>query len=152
VRLFRSKVTKKIILTQTIFRFHIHSLLAERIYPTVAKVLIRIRTTDADFPVQSSTTLWRWMRKIGFKYQRTSKVKVPLDTLPFMAARARYFACLDELRSAGTKIFWYDETWANQNEEKRFVWTDGVTGKGRMRDSQSKGMHYFYFVSNQHYL
>jgi hypothetical protein len=92
------------------------------------------------------------MRKIGFKYQRTSKVKVPLDTLPFMAARARYFACLDELRSAGTKIFWYDETWANQNEEKRFVWTDGVTGKGRMRDSQSKGMHYFYFVSNQHYL
>ncbi|CAF4186308.1 unnamed protein product [Rotaria sordida] len=123
-----------------------HSLLAERIYPIVAKVRIRIRTTDADFPVQSSTTLWRWMRKIGFKYQRTSKVKVPLDTLTFMAARTRYFASLDELHSTGTKIFWYDETWANQNEEKRFVWTDGMTGKGRMRDRQNKGIHYFYVI------
>ncbi|CAF4085892.1 unnamed protein product [Rotaria sp. Silwood2] len=50
-----------------------------------------------------------------------------------MAARSRYFAAIDELRTIGAKIFWHDEIWANKNEERRFVWTDGTTGTGRMR-------------------
>jgi hypothetical protein len=79
--------------------------LAERIYPTINKVLIRIRAEDADFPIQSTTSLWRWMRKLGFVYKRTSKVIVPLDTPTFMAARARYFAAIDELRNMSAKIF-----------------------------------------------
>jgi hypothetical protein len=45
-----------------------------------------------------------------------------------MAARARYFAAINELSTNGSKIFWHDETWCNQNEERRFVWTDGTTG------------------------
>lgn len=81
------------------------------------------------------------MKKLGFVYRRTSKVIVPLDTPTFMAARARYFAAIDELRNIDAKIFWHDETWANKNEEKRFVWTDGTTGIGRMRHSQNKGNH-----------
>jgi hypothetical protein len=53
---------------------------------------------------------WRWVKKIGFIYKRTSKVVVPLDTRIFMAACARYFAAIDELRTNGSKIFWHDET------------------------------------------
>ena len=56
-----------------------------------------------------------------------------------MAARARYFAAIDELRTSGTQIFWHDETWCNKNEEKRFVWTDGLTGSGRLRHKDGKG-------------
>ena len=79
------------------------------------------------------------MKKLDFVYKRTSKIIVPLDSLSFMAARARYFATIDELRNNGTKIFWHDETWCNKNEEKRFVWTDGMTGSGRLRNAEGKG-------------
>ncbi|CAF3331791.1 unnamed protein product, partial [Rotaria sp. Silwood2] len=123
---------------QETIRFHIHSLLAERIYPTIDKILARILAEDSDFPIQATTSLWRWVRKIGFVYKRTSKVVVPLDTPSFMAARVRYFAAIDELHNNGSKIFWHDETWCNKNEERRFVWTDETTGIGRMRHSQNK--------------
>lgn len=131
-----------------LFRFHVHSLLAERIYPTTDKILTRILADDADFPVRSRTSLWRWMRKIGFVYKQTSKIVVPLDTPAFMAARARYFAAIDELRTNGSKIFWHDETWCNKNEERRFVWTDGTTGIGRMRRSEGRGILHFSKNSN----
>ena len=79
------------------------------------------------------------MKKLGFVYKRTCKVIVPLDSPSFMAARARYFAALDKLRTERSKIFWHDETWCNKNEEKTFIWTDGTTGKGRLRHSDGKG-------------
>jgi hypothetical protein len=115
-------------------------------------VLDHILAEDVDFPVRSQTTLWRWMRKIGFAYKRTSKVIVPLDSPSFMAARARYFRALDQLRSNGSKIFWHDETWCNKSEEKTFIWTDGTTGKGRLRQTVGKGKFsavkvYSYFFS-----
>lgn len=122
-----------------LFSYHVHLTLAERIYPTTEKVLNRILADDPSFPIRSTTSLWRWMKKLGFKYKRTSKIVVPLDALFFMAARARYFAAIDEARSDGSKIFWHDETWCNQNEEKPFVWTDGMTGSGRLRQSKGKG-------------
>jgi hypothetical protein len=34
----------------------------------------------------------------------------------------------------------HQETWCNQHEELRFVWSDGTTGIGRMRHSQNKGI------------
>ena len=79
------------------------------------------------------------MIKLGFVYKRTAKVTVPLDSPSFMAARARYFRALDQLRSEGSTIFWHDETWCNKSEEKAFIWTDGTTGKGRLRESDGKG-------------
>ena len=68
-----------------------------------------------------------------------------------MAARARYFCIIDELRINGTKIFYHDETWCNQNEERRFVWTDG-TGIGRLRNSQNNGNCRFLYLSTDHSL
>jgi hypothetical protein len=62
--------------------------LAERIYPTIKKILIRILAKDADFPIQATTSLWRWVKKIGFVYKRTSKVVVPLD-IPHLWLRVR---------------------------------------------------------------
>lgn len=101
-------------------------------------MLDHLLAEDPDFPVRSKTTLWRWMRKLGFVYKRTSKVIVALDSLSFMAARARYFKALDRLRRNGSKIFWHDETWRDKNEEKTFIWTHG-TGKGRLRQTDGKG-------------
>ncbi|CAF3356720.1 unnamed protein product [Rotaria sp. Silwood2] len=121
-------------------RYHVHLLLAERLYPTTDKILNRILGDDSDFPIRSLTVLWRWMKKLGFAYKKTSKVIVPLDSPFNMAARARYFAKINELRNNGTLIFWQDETWCNQNEEKTFIWTDRDTGADRLRQSTGKGM------------
>ena len=112
---------------------------AERIYPTTDKMLNRILMDNPDFPVRSKTSLWRWIKRLGFVYKRTSKVTVPLDGLSFMAARARYFTAIEKFRSNGSKIFWHDETWCNQYEEKSYVWTDGTTGTGRFQQSDGKG-------------
>ena len=77
---------------------------AERIYPTTDKMLNRILMDNPDFPVRSTTSLWRWIKKLGFVYKRTSKVTVPLDGLSFMAARARYFTAIEKFRSNGSKM------------------------------------------------
>jgi hypothetical protein len=69
---------------------------------------------------------------------------------PHLWLRARYFAVIDELRTNGSRIFWHDETWCNQNEERRFVWTDGTTDIGRMRRSQNKGVYYFFCISTDY--
>ena len=66
-------------------------------------------------------------------YKRTTRVTVLLDGLAFMAARARYFTTIKKFRSDGSKIFWHDETWRTQYEEKPYVWTNGTTGIGRFR-------------------
>ncbi|CAF1317437.1 unnamed protein product, partial [Rotaria sp. Silwood1] len=120
-------------------RYHVHLLLAERVYPTTEQILNRILGDDPNFPIRSVTVLWRWMKKLGFAYKKTSKVIVPLDSPFNMAARARYFAKISELRNNGTLIFWQDETWCNQNEEKTFIWADRDTGAGRLRQSTGKG-------------
>ncbi len=67
------------------------------------------------------------------------KVIMPLGSRSFMTGRARYFTGFDQLRSKGSKIFWHDETWCNKNEEKTFIWTEGTTGKGRLRQSDRNG-------------
>ena len=78
---------------------------AERIYPTTDKVLNRILMDNPDFPVRSTTSLWRWIKKLGFVYKRTSKVTVPLDGLSFMAARARYFTAIEKGRGRISRYF-----------------------------------------------
>jgi hypothetical protein len=115
-------------------------MLAEKIYPTTEKLLTRILDEDTAFPIRSTTTLWRWMKKLGYQYKRTSKISITLDSLSFMAQRAKYFRTLDEIRNNGTKIYFHDETWANSGEEKRMTWTDSDTGDGRLRNNDTKGI------------
>lgn len=132
----------------TFYSYHVHLMLAERVYPTTYKILTRILHDDPDFPIGSVPVLWRWMKKLGFSYKKTAKVVVPLDSLFHMAARARYFAKINELRNNGTLIFWHDETWCNQNEEKTFIWTDKDTGSGRLRQNSGKGTISPFFLNN----
>ena len=50
------------------FRYTFHRTLADRIYPTTEKILDHILADDDDFLIRSPTTLWRWMKKLGFIY------------------------------------------------------------------------------------
>ena len=117
-------------------------LLSEKIYPTTEKLLKRRQDNNPTFPIRSETSLWRWMKRLGFEYNRVSKVSTPLDSVSFMAQRAKYFAKLDEIRSNGSLIFYHDETWANSGEEKRMTWFDPNTGSGRLRNNDTRGKTY----------
>ena len=114
-------------------------MLSGKIYPTPAKLLSRLLEDDNSFPIQSRTAFWRWMKKIGFQYKRTSKISIPLDSVSFMTQRAKYFRKVDEIRSNGTFIYYHDETWANNVEEKRASWFGPETGGGRLRNNDTKG-------------
>jgi len=114
-------------------------MLSEKMYPTTAKLLRNLQENDATFPILSKTNLWRWMKQLGFEYKRTSKILIPLDSVSFMAQRAKYFAKLDEIRSNGTAIYYHDETWANSGEEKRVIWFDPNSGDGRLRNNDTRG-------------
>ncbi|CAF2104471.1 unnamed protein product [Rotaria magnacalcarata] len=119
--------------------YQFHVLLSEKIYPTTEKLLKRLQLNNPMFPIPSETSLWRSMKRLGFEYKRISKVSTPLDSVSFVAQRAKYFARLDEVRSNGSLIFYHDETWANSGEEKRVTWFDPNTGSGRLRNNDARG-------------
>ena len=72
-------------------------------------------------------------------HKRTIKATVPLGGLSFMVTRACYSTAIEKFRSGSSKLFWHDEIWCNQYEEKLYVWTDGTTDTGDFRQSDEKG-------------
>lgn len=65
-------------------------------------------------------------------------MKIPLDDISFIAARAKYFRTLDKLRADNALIFYQDETWTNAGDERRSIWIAG-DGSGRLKKSDMKG-------------
>ena len=63
---------------------------------------------------------------------------IPLDDISFVAARAKYFRRLEELREDNAIIFYQDETWSTVGDEKRNIWI-AEDGSGRLKKSDSKG-------------
>ncbi|CAF3595812.1 unnamed protein product [Rotaria sp. Silwood1] len=126
---------KKIVLTEyeeDQIRYQFHLLLASKQYPTTAKLLTRLLEDTPDFPIQSESTLLRYMHRLGFKYKATSKIAIPLDATSFVAARAKYFRHLNDIRTNDVIIYYHDETWTNSGDEQRHVWVDSK-GEGRLR-------------------
>ena len=83
-------------------RHHFHLLLTEKRYLTITNLLENIHYEHSNFPIQSQTTLWRHVKRLGFPYKQTSKVPIPFDSLSFIVQRAAYFRRFDELREANT--------------------------------------------------
>lgn len=65
-------------------------------------------------------------------------MKMRLDDITFVAARAKYFRKLDQLRADGALIFYQDETWSNAGDERRSIWI-AEDGSGRLKKSDTKG-------------
>ncbi|CAF4271409.1 unnamed protein product [Rotaria sp. Silwood2] len=99
-------------------RYQFQLLLSEKIYPTTTNILERLRAAHDDFPIQSKTILCRNLHRIGFRYKSTTKVKIPLDHVSFVAQLAKFYRKIDELPMADALIFYHDESWSNVGEEK----------------------------------
>ena len=119
-------------------RFTFHLLLSQKTYPTTQILLDHLLALHPDFPIASRASLWRYMKKIGFRFKGTSKVKIALDNISFVAQRAHFFRKMDELRRSNAKVFFHDETWTNASDERRSVWMNDQ-GVGRLKKNEGKG-------------
>lgn len=85
-----------------LFRHYFHMMLSWKVYPNTSKLLTHILTDNLNFAVKSITSLWRVvMKKLGFSYKRTSKMRVSMDSTIFIAQRASYFRKLDGIHRSG---------------------------------------------------
>jgi hypothetical protein len=66
-------------------------------------------------------------------------MKIPLDDISSVAARAKYFRILDELHADNAMIFYQDETWSSAGDEKRSIWI-ADNGSGRLKKSDTNKM------------
>lgn len=123
----------------SLIRLIFHTLLSERQYPTLRRILKRLQHDAPDFPINNIATLSKNLKQLGYVYRRTSSVKLPLDSTYAIAERARYFNRLSLLEEANAEIYFQDETWCNANEEKTNLWIESSTGAGRFRTTTGKG-------------
>ncbi|CAF2849109.1 unnamed protein product [Rotaria sp. Silwood2] len=70
-------------------RYEFHLLLAERVYPTLDRMMTRLLADFPEFPIKSKTTLSKQLKQMGFVYRKTSKIKTPLKSTFFMSQRAK---------------------------------------------------------------
>ncbi|CAF4188208.1 unnamed protein product, partial [Rotaria sordida] len=75
--------------------------------------------------------------QLGFTYQRTSQVKIPLDSNSFIASRARYFETMKQLRDSHAQIYFQDESWINLGDVRKNIWV--YEGKGPLHQNDGKG-------------
>jgi hypothetical protein len=127
---------------EDMIRYQFNLMLAEKIYPTLDRLLSRLLSDYQDFPIHSRNTLAKIMRELGFTYSKTSTATIPLDSTFCIAQRAYYFRQLNEFRANRTLLFWHDETWTNSGEEKRTIWMN-ASGQGRLRKQGGKGRYSF---------
>ena len=116
-----------LVLTETAedtIRYHFYLILTEKHYPKIINLLSSVHNAHSNFPIQSQTTLWHHMKRLGFSYKQTSKVPISLTSVSFVAQRTAYFSRLNELREANAHLYYHDDTWCNVGEEKRSLWID----------------------------
>jgi hypothetical protein len=119
---------KKIVLTeleQDMIHYQFYLLLAFKEYPTTNMLLTRLHEEIPDFPIQSESTRFHHMNRLGFRYKATSKAPTPLDATRFVASHAKYFRPLADRRENNVVLYYHDETWLNVGEERHHVWSDG---------------------------
>ncbi|CAF1222897.1 unnamed protein product [Didymodactylos carnosus] len=115
-------------------RYEFHLLLAERIYPVLDRMKARLLADFPDFPIKSTATLSKEQKQMGFVYQKTSKIKTPLESTFFMSQRARYFRRIDKQRKEKALIFYHDETWCYSIEEGAWKQGENISwNKNRIR-------------------
>ena len=124
--------------TKSAIRERIRSFFLRKELPTVGKLLDDCRENIDDFPPLSVTSLWRLLKKMGFRYTKRTNKRQLYERHDVIAARAEYLRAIREYRRAGRSIVYLDETWCNQHHTVAKAWQDGESapkdapsGKGK---------------------
>ncbi|CAF1515284.1 unnamed protein product [Adineta steineri] len=109
----KAMIIPKIILSEygkNMLRYVFHSVLSEEHYQTLLRLLTRLKKDLPDFTTNSITTLFKYLKKLGFVYRKTASMKIILDSTYFIAERARYFHRLNVLEEEGALVYYQNES------------------------------------------
>lgn len=109
------------VIRRTIFDFYV-----KKIFPTIELLLTSLKENMPDFPDISKSTLYRRVKKLGFRFRKLNKKPVLMESSSIAASRRTYLQDVRHLRSTGYKIFYTDETWCGQNHTLKRGWQESV--------------------------
>ena len=120
----------------------IHEFYSEKKYPTMDSLLSAVK--EKGIFSGERTTLWRVIRKMGFKYKKVNDKRYIYEQPRIIVWRHEYLRRLRRNRREGRPVIYLDETWANARDGIEKMWVEddprAVGGtKGGIRKPSGKG-------------
>ena len=120
----------------------IHEFYSEKKYPTMDSLLSAVK--EKGIFSEERTTLWRVIRKMGFKYKKVNDKRYIYEQPRKIVRRCEYLRRLRRNRREGRPVIYLDETWANARDGIEKMWVEddprAVGGtKGGIRKPSGKG-------------
>lgn len=75
----------------------------------------------------TSTTLKRWLKKLGFKFKIVDKRVAIMESTRIVRWRLDYLDKIKIYREHSRPIYYLDETWYDTHDSAKKGWTDGTT-------------------------
>lgn len=114
----------------------VHQMYEEKEYPTLDKLLVRIR--DKGIFSGGRTTLFLLLKRMGFKYHKRDDKLFFYERRDIIEQRHSYLRKIREYRKEERPIVYLDETWANSNTAPERLWVD-EQGRGGWKKPSGKG-------------
>ena len=91
------------------------------VLPTVDKIFAEVQAIDS-FPKISRTTFYRNILSLGFTYKKRDKKMNIYQRFDIVMSRHKFLIEIENLRAAGFKVYYQDETWCNANHTVEYAW------------------------------
>lgn len=105
-----------------LIRRTMHQFFKQQKLVTMRSLAVHLKK-EASFPY-SHVTLWKIIKKIGFKYRKRGNRLFVYQRSEVMFWRKDYLSKIKQFRSEGRPIFYQDETWVNQGYTTPKAWYD----------------------------
>ena len=139
----RYKVERKRIDFDTeALRRSVHEFYSDKKYPTLDSLLVSVK--EKGIFTGERTTLWKILRKMGFKYKMVNDKRYIYEQSRIIVQRHEYLRRLRRNRREERPVVYLDETWANARDGVEKMWVEddprAVGGtKGGIRKPSGKG-------------
>ncbi|KAG0420506.1 hypothetical protein HPB47_003459 [Ixodes persulcatus] len=102
VKVSSSQTVKHDEFTLNAIRLKVHRKYSEREIPTLDSILEAVNEDD-ELPDLSKTTLWRFLKDIGFTFEKRKRRLAPIERSDIIAWRRRYLRAIKEFRRQGRR-------------------------------------------------
>ncbi|CAK1595274.1 unnamed protein product [Parnassius mnemosyne] len=103
---------------RTIYNFYLNNEI-----PTLREIYQSLMRSETGFEY-SETTLWRLLKKLGFKYGKLDERRTVMESPRLLLLREKFINKIRLRRSAGKNIIYLDETWFDTHDTLKKVYTD----------------------------
>lgn len=109
--------------TQEHVRKTVYSFYLKNEVPTLRDIHQSLIKSEVGFEY-SETTLWRLLRKLGFKYGKLDERRSVMESPRLLLLREKFISEIRLRRSAGKSVIYLDETWFDTHDTLKKGYTD----------------------------